>query len=103
MGKTNLSSGEYQKLAECFNSQTDVPEGLLVKLSPAFFEKLRQAGKFDYKELDKYKIPTIEYAGTSLVTMAFAPIIAPSPMRTPGIMVASYPIHTSLPTTVSPL
>jgi len=63
MGKTNLSPEEYQKLAECVNSQTDVPEDLLVKLSPAFFEKLRQAGKFDYKELDKYKIPTIEYAG----------------------------------------
>jgi adenine-specific DNA-methyltransferase len=63
MGKTNLSQEEYQKLAECINSQTDVPEDLLVKLSPAFFEKLRQAGKFDYKELDKYRIPTIEYAG----------------------------------------
>src|SRR3990170_3401728 len=63
MGKTNLSPEEYQKLAECVNSQTDVPEDLLVKLSPAFFEKLRQAGKFDYKELDKYRIPTIEYAG----------------------------------------
>lgn len=34
-----------------------------MKLSPGFFEKLRQAGKFDYKELKKYKIPTIEYAG----------------------------------------
>ena len=63
MGKTNLSPEEYQKLVECFNSQTDVPEDLLVKLSPGFFEKLRQAGKFDYKELDKYKIPTIEYSG----------------------------------------
>ena len=63
MGKTNLSPEEYQKLAECINSQTDVPEDLLVKLSPAFFEKLREAGKFDYKELDKYKIPIIEYAG----------------------------------------
>jgi DNA modification methylase len=63
MGKTNLSPEEYQKLAGCINSQTDVPEDLLVKLSPAFFEKLREAGKFDYKELDKHKIPTIEYAG----------------------------------------
>ena len=63
MGKINLSPEEYQKLAECVNSQTDVPEDLLVKLSPAFFEKIRHAGKIDYIKLDKYKVPIIEYAG----------------------------------------
>lgn len=63
MGKINLTDEDFRILSECINNQTEVPEDLLLKLSPGFFEKLRQAGKFDYKELDKYKIPTIEYAG----------------------------------------
>ena len=63
MSQSRLTDEEIQKLIECIESGTDVPEDLLPKLSPGFFEKLRSAGKFDYKELDKYKIPTIEYAG----------------------------------------
>lgn len=63
MQKINLSEEEIGKIVECIESGTEVPEDLLPKLSPGFFEKLRLAGKFDYKELDKYKIPTLEYAG----------------------------------------
>lgn len=63
MGKINLSDEDLTILSECINNQTEIPEELLLKLSPGFFEKLRKAGQFDYKELDKYKIPTIEYAG----------------------------------------
>lgn len=62
MGKLNLSDEDLTILSECINNQTEIPEELLLKLSPVFFEKLRKAGQFDYKELDKYKIPTIEYA-----------------------------------------
>lgn len=63
MAKINLSEEEIKKLLECIENETEVPEDLLPKLSPGFFEKLRAAGKFDYKELDKFKIPTLEYAG----------------------------------------
>jgi DNA modification methylase len=63
MGKIKLTEEELQRLLDCINNQTEVPEDLLLKLSPGFFDKLRQAGKFDYKELDKYKVPTLEYAG----------------------------------------
>ncbi|MFW6149829.1 MAG: site-specific DNA-methyltransferase [Atribacterota bacterium] len=63
MGKVNLTEENLRILSECINNQTEIPEDLLMKLSPGFFEKLRQSGKFDYKELDKYKVPTIEYAG----------------------------------------
>lgn len=63
MSNINLTENELKILSECINNQAEIPEELLLKLSPGFFEKLRQAGKFDYKELDKYKIPTIEYAG----------------------------------------
>lgn len=63
MGKIKLTEKELQRLLDCINNQTEVPEDLLLKLSPGFFDKLRQAGKFDYKELDKYKVPTLEYAG----------------------------------------
>jgi adenine-specific DNA-methyltransferase len=63
MKKIALSEEALQKLSECLNSQAEIPEDILTELSPSFFEKLRQEGKFDYKKLDKYKIPTIEYAG----------------------------------------
>lgn len=46
--------------------------------------------------------PAMQYGGTSFVTTEFAPMIAPSPMCTPGITVTFWPIQTSLPTTVSP-
>ena len=63
MAKINLAEEDLRILSECINNQTEIPEDLLIKLSPGFFDKLRQSGKFDYKELDKYRVPTIEYAG----------------------------------------
>lgn len=72
MSQSRLTDEEIQRLIECIESGTDVPEDLLPKLSPSFFEKLRSAGKFDYKELDKYKIPTIEYAGKRSESMILA-------------------------------
>jgi len=63
MGKIKLTEEDLQIFSDCINNQTEIPEDLLLKLSPAFFDKLKQEGKFDYKELDKYKVPTIEYAG----------------------------------------
>lgn len=63
MAKAYHTEEELKILSECINNQIEIPESLLVKLSPSFFDKLRQAGKFDYKELEKYKIPTLEYAG----------------------------------------
>jgi len=63
MTKINVSEDDLQKLSECINNQTEIPEDLLVKLSPGFFEKLQREGQFDYQKLNKIKIPTIEYAG----------------------------------------
>jgi len=63
MTKINLSEDDLQKLSECINNQTEIPEDLLVKLSPGFFEKLQREGRLDYQKLNKFKIPTIEYAG----------------------------------------
>ena len=63
MTKINLSEDDLQKLSECINNQTEIPEDLLVKLSPGFFEKLQREGQFDYQKLNKFKIPTIDYAG----------------------------------------
>jgi DNA modification methylase len=63
MAKVLLTDEEIQKLIECIQDGTEVPEDLVIKLSPSFFDKLRIAGKFDYKELERFKIPTIEYAG----------------------------------------
>ena len=76
MGKINLAEDDLRILSECINNQTEIPEDLLMKLSPAFFDRLQQSGRFDYKELDKYKIPTIEYAGkrTESVILAQAAI-----------------------------
>ena len=47
--------------------------------------------------------PTMVYGGTSFVTTARDPIIAPSPIVTPASIIDSYPIHTSLPIIISPL
>jgi DNA modification methylase len=63
MTKINLSEDDLQIISECINNQTEIPEDLLVKLSPGFFEKLQREGHFDYQKLNKFKIPTIEYAG----------------------------------------
>jgi len=63
MTKINLNQDDMEKLTGCINDQTEIPQDLLIKLSPSFFDKLYQEGKFDFQKLDKYKIPTIEYAG----------------------------------------
>lgn len=63
MSQSRLTDEEIQKLIECIESGADVPGDMLPKLSPNFFEKLRADGKFDYKELDRYRIPTLEYSG----------------------------------------
>jgi DNA modification methylase len=63
MAKINLNQEDMEKLTGCINDQTEIPQDLLIKLSPIFFDKLYQEGKFDFQKLDKYKIPTIEYAG----------------------------------------
>lgn len=63
MAKILLSDEEIQKLVECVQDGTEVPEDIVIKLSPSFFDKLRSAGKFEYKELDRFKIPTLEYSG----------------------------------------
>ena len=63
MTKINLNQEDMEKLTGCINDQTEIPQDLLIKLSPSFFDKLSQEGKFDFQKLDKYKIPTIEYAG----------------------------------------
>ena len=63
MTKINLNQEDMEKLIGCINDQTEIPQDLLIKLSPSFFDKLYQEGKFDFQKLDKYKIPTIEYAG----------------------------------------
>jgi len=63
MTKINLNQDDLKKLTECINDQTEISQDLLIKLSPSFFDKLYQEGKFDFQKLTKYKIPTIEYAG----------------------------------------
>ncbi len=63
MAKIELTPEELELLTQCVNEQKDVPAELLTKLSPGFFEKLAADGRFDFKALDKFKIPTIEYAG----------------------------------------
>lgn len=63
MAKIELTPEELELLTECINERKDVPPELLTKLSPGFFEKLAADGRFDFKALDKFKIPTIEYAG----------------------------------------
>lgn len=76
MSHSRLTDEEIQKLIECIESGADVPGYMLPKLSPTFFEKLRADGKFDYKELDKYRIPILEYSGkrTEAVILAQAAI-----------------------------
>lgn len=63
MAKIELTTEDLELLSECVNEQKDIPADLLIKLSPGFFEKLAADGRFDFKALDKFKIPTIEYAG----------------------------------------
>jgi len=50
-------------LSESINNETEIPQELLTKLAPSFFDKLNQEGQFDFEKLHKFKIPTLEYAG----------------------------------------
>jgi DNA modification methylase len=63
MSKIKLTDQEIETIVESINQGTEVPPDLLKKLSPSFFEKLSEDVKFDVQKLDKFKIPTIEYAG----------------------------------------
>lgn len=63
MAKINLTEEEKVKLIELINNDAEIPLELLQKLGPGFFEKLAKQGKFDFETLEKFKIPTIEYAG----------------------------------------
>ncbi|MDP3015962.1 MAG: hypothetical protein Q8N70_02680, partial [Deltaproteobacteria bacterium] len=57
MAKINLSDEEKLKLIEAVNKGVEPAPDLLSKLFPGTAEK------FDVKELDRAKIPTLEYAG----------------------------------------
>ena len=63
MGKINLTDQEITTIVESISQSTEIPPGLLKKLSPSFFEKLSEEVEIDVQKLDRFKIPTIEYAG----------------------------------------
>lgn len=63
MAKINLNEEEKTKLIELINSGSEISLDLLQKLGPGFFDKLAQEGKFDFATLEKFKVPTLEYAG----------------------------------------
>jgi len=63
MAKINLTEEELTKLQECINNGVEVPLEITEKLSPSFFDKLAQESQFDFEKLNRFKIPTIEYAG----------------------------------------
>jgi len=63
MAKINLSEEDFKILSESINNETEIPQELLTKLAPSFFDKLNQEGQFDFEKLHKFKIPTLEYAG----------------------------------------
>jgi len=63
MPKINLEEEDLKKLFEAVNEGYEPPSELIGKLFPSFFEKLKQDGKFDFQELIRQKIPTLEYAG----------------------------------------
>lgn len=63
MNSHQLTQDQIAQIAQYLSDGTEVPENLLKLLNPGFFEKLYQDNKIDYMKLEKYKIPTIEYAG----------------------------------------
>ena len=63
MPKINLEEEDLKKLFEAVNEGYELPGELIGKLFPSFFEKLKQDSKFDFQELIRHKIPTLEYAG----------------------------------------
>lgn len=63
MTKINLTEEEKAKFIKLINDGSEIPLELLQKLGPGFFDKLAQEGKFDFATLEKFKVPTLEYAG----------------------------------------
>lgn len=63
MSKIHLSDQEKEIIAKCINENVEFPLEIVKKIAPGFFDKLAQAGEFDYRRLDKYKIPILDYEG----------------------------------------
>ncbi|MFH1544043.1 MAG: site-specific DNA-methyltransferase [Patescibacteria group bacterium] len=63
MTAVKLKESEVETVIKALNTNTEIPIEIGRKLMPSFFEKLAEDANFDYQKLDKYKIPTIEYAG----------------------------------------
>ena len=63
MPKINLNEVDFKRLFDAINNSAEPPQELISKLFPSFAEKLRQEGRFDFDALNRFKIPTIEYAG----------------------------------------
>lgn len=63
MNKHQLTQDQIQQVAQCLQDGVEIPDHLLKLLSPSFFERLFEDYKIDHKKLEKYKVPTIEYAG----------------------------------------
>jgi len=63
MPKINLEEEDLKKLFQAINEGYEPPGDLIAKLFPSFFDRLKQDSKFDFKELIRHKIPTLEYAG----------------------------------------
>lgn len=63
MTKINLSPEELTIIQQCINDNVEIPLDVMQKLNPSFFDKLAQDSRFNFEKLNRYKIPTIEYAG----------------------------------------
>jgi len=63
MSNLHLTDQEIQTIIDSISQDTELSPDLLRKLSPSFFEKLSEDVQLDVETLNKYKIPTIEYAG----------------------------------------
>lgn len=63
MSKISLTTEELEVLQNCINDNVEVPIDITSKLSPSIFEKISQESKFNFEKLNRFKIPTIEYAG----------------------------------------
>lgn len=63
MTKINLSPEELTTIQQCINDNVEIPLDIMQKLNPSFFDKLAQDSRFNFEKLNRYKIPTIEYAG----------------------------------------
>lgn len=62
MTKINLNKEEIQILGDCLNNNTEVPLEIIKKISPTFFDKLRTDYQIESSKIDRYSIPTLEYA-----------------------------------------